>query len=342
VRNIEVPGFTLPGVEDITRRDFLVGSAGLLALGLAGCGGDEGGSPPAETRRVESPMGPVELPVDPKRLVAIYATDIDVALALDLPLVGGGTARGTGGDEPFASYQPEEELEDVEPLATYPEANYEQIAAVGPDCIINSTPDEGDRYERLSEIAPTFNYSELQSVGENFRSDWKGGFRGVARAFGKETLAEREISVYEERASDMKDRLAERWAGATFAFVGSYEAATVWVSDKGMHLDPIAAKDLGLTPSDVVPETYNERPNLSLERLDLLEDTDILFVRIEPSQSGSGRDRKFIGPIQVSPLWQRLPAVRKGQVIEYDAEIYYASPLTAEAFLDVVERSLLS
>jgi iron complex transport system substrate-binding protein len=287
-------------------------------------------------------MGPVELPVDPKRLVAVYATDIDVALALGLPLIGGGTARGTGGDEPFASYQPEEELEDVEPLATYPEANYEQIAAVDPDCIIDSTPPEGDRYERFSEIAPTFNYSELQSVGEDFRSDWKGGFRGVARAFGKEALAERGISAYEDRAAGIKDRLAERWGGASFAFVGSYEPATVWVSDKGMHLDQIAARDLGLTPSEVVPETYNERPNLSLERLDLLEDTDILFVRIEPSRSGPGRDRKFIGPVQESPLWQRLPAVRKGQVVEYDAELFYASPLTAEAFLGVVERSLLS
>ena len=105
-KTIQRPGPVLPGVEDVTRRDFLVGGAGLLALGLAGCGADGGGASSGETRRVQSPMGPVELPADPKRLVAIYATDVDVALALDLPLVGGGTARGTGGDEPFASYQP--------------------------------------------------------------------------------------------------------------------------------------------------------------------------------------------------------------------------------------------
>jgi len=249
MKTMERPGIVLPAIEDITRRDFLIGGAGLLTLGLAGCGRGETDESSAETRTVESPMGPVELPVDPKRLVAIYATDIDVALVLDLPLVGGGTARGTGGEEPFASYQPEEELEGVKPLATYPEANYEQIAAVNPDCIINSTPPEGDRYERLSEIAPTLNLDEAQEEG------WRPYLRAAAEAFERETLAQHFIADYEERVAGLKERVSQRWGGATFAFVGSYEAATVWVSDKEMHLDQIAAKDLGLTPSDIVPET---------------------------------------------------------------------------------------
>lgn len=35
MKNIEVPGLVIPGVEDITRRDFLVGGAATLLL--AGC-----------------------------------------------------------------------------------------------------------------------------------------------------------------------------------------------------------------------------------------------------------------------------------------------------------------
>jgi hypothetical protein len=62
------------------------------------------------------------------------------------------------------------------------------------------------------------------------------------------------------------------------------------------------------------------------------------FVR---SLGLEGRDRQALDEVQASPLWQRLPAVQKGQVIEYDAELYYASPLTAKTFLGVVERSLL-
>jgi hypothetical protein len=70
-KSIEVPGFTLPGIEDITRRDFLIGGA--VALLLAGCGSGETESEfSGDTRTVESPMGSVEFPENPERLVAMY------------------------------------------------------------------------------------------------------------------------------------------------------------------------------------------------------------------------------------------------------------------------------
>lgn len=140
-KTIEAPGFVLPGVEDITRRDFLVGGAGLLALGIVGCGGEAENEASGETRTVDSPMGPVELPVEPRRLVPGYTTDADIALVLDLPLAGVPGARGLA-NEDLASYQPEEELEDVERITTFPEPNLEQIAALEPDCIIDSATDD--------------------------------------------------------------------------------------------------------------------------------------------------------------------------------------------------------
>lgn len=148
MRTIERPGFVLPDIEDLTRRDFLVGGAAAWLLG--GCGGGGSGEASGQVREVEGPMGMVALPETPERLVAMYATDVDVALVLGLPLVGGSTARGTGGNEAFAYYQPEEELEGVAKLATFPTPNYEQIAAVGPDCIIDSTTDDRTQYDRLS------------------------------------------------------------------------------------------------------------------------------------------------------------------------------------------------
>jgi len=74
---IEMKAWPNPEIEnDFTRRGFLAGSGSLL-LGIAGGGSGESDSPSGETRRVESPMGLFELPVDPKRPVAIYATYID-------------------------------------------------------------------------------------------------------------------------------------------------------------------------------------------------------------------------------------------------------------------------
>lgn len=213
------------------------------------------------------------------------------------------------------------------------------VAAVDPDCIMDSATDEGRRSELLSRIAPTFNFNRVL-YPPNSPVDWRGRLRTVADAFGRRERADRGIAAYDERAAALRRRLAERWAGATFTLLGSYEPGLVWVSDRRMHPALILSRDLGLTPVPVMPESFENRPNLSLERLDLL-DSDLFFVRVEAAEEGAARDRAMLDGVQASPLWQRLPAVAAGNVVEYDAELFYASPLTAAAFLDLVEAALL-
>jgi ABC-type Fe3+-hydroxamate transport system substrate-binding protein len=79
-----------------------------------------------------------------------------------------------------------------------------------------------------------------------------------------------------------------------------------------------------------------------MEQLPMLNEVDILFLRVEPLAEGEGRDQSVHGPLKASPIWQQLGAVQNGLVVEYDAELFYASPLTASAFLDVVEQTLLA
>lgn len=330
----------------VTRRRFAAGFGGALGLAATGIGdrrrtaARQAATPAAgATRLVESALGPVELPVDPRRVVAGYTTDMDVALVLGLPLVAGPGARGLAG-QAFAPYQPAEALTGVAKVTTYPEANFEQIAAVAPDCIIDSADADPRRYELFSQIAPTFNFNEVLYAPGSFKADWRAALLAVGDAFGRRPRAEAEIAAYEERAAALRERLAERWAGATFVTLGSWQPGLVLVTDRNMHPALILAEDLGLTPAAVMPETFEGRPNLSLERLDLL-DADLLFIRIEAAEEGEGRDRAALDGVQASPLWQRLPAVQAGSVVEYDAELFYASPLTAAAFLDVVEAALL-
>jgi len=324
------------------RRRFAAGAGtALIAAGLLGRRAIARQVTPAAsaaTRRVESPLGPVELPVEPRGVVAGYTTDMDVALVLGLPLAGGPGARGLA-TQAFAPYQPADRLADVTRVTTYPEANFEQIAALRPDCIIDSAEADPRRYELLSEIAPTFNFNPVL-YPRNTPVDWRGALLAVGDAFGRRERAEREIATYEERAAALRERLAERWAGATFVTLGSWQPGLVLVTDRQMHPALILAEDLGLTPAPVMPEAFDDRPNLSLERLDLL-DADLLFVRVEAAEEGAARDRAALDGVQASPLWQRLPAVEAGNVVEYDAELFYASPLTANAFLDVVEAALL-
>jgi len=340
VRTIERPGIILPAVEDITRRDFFIGGAGLLALGLAGCGRGETGDSSGETRTVESPIGPVEIPVNPKRVVPGYTTEVDYALVLDLPLAAATGATGSA-NQPIAGYQPEDELQDLPKVTTYPEANYEQIAAVGPDCILDqaSATDEA-RYERLSQIAPTFVFRDFDEVEglEYGRPNWRHSLRTVGGAFSRRKVAEDFVAGYEARAEDLRERLAGRWSGATFAVLLPVPP-NLYVDGRESHQPcQILFEDLGLAPAPFLKPDSQE---LSPEKIPQI-DADAIFLRLRPKEGSRERDREEAAPILNSPLWKRLPAVREGRVYEFDQELTYTGPLTAEAFLDVVERSLLS
>jgi ABC-type Fe3+-hydroxamate transport system substrate-binding protein len=106
-KTIETPGMLLPEVDDATRREFLIGAAGLLLLPAA-CGGqqDGGDSPSGETRTVEHQLGTTEVPVNPQRIVALDSAIIpDGLLALDekpvgaIPSTGGGVPHLAGGGD---------------------------------------------------------------------------------------------------------------------------------------------------------------------------------------------------------------------------------------------------
>lgn len=332
-------GLPVSEIEDITRRDFLVGGAGLLALGIAGCGSGESGEPSGETRTVESPVGPVELPVEPERLVPGYTTEIDYALVLDLPLAAATGATG-GANQPLAGYQPEDELQDLPKVTTYPEANYEQIAAVGPDCILDQAgATDEDRYGRLSQIAPTFVFRDSDEAEglEYGRPNWRRSLRTVGRAFGRGEVAEDFVAGYEARAEDLRERLAGRWSGATFAVLLPL-APNLYVDGRESHQPcRVLFEDLGLAPAPFLEPDSRE---LSPEKIPEV-DADVIFLRLRPKEGSRERDREEAAPILDSPLWKRLPAVESGRVHEFDQELTYTGPLTADTFLDVVERSLL-
>lgn len=328
-----------------TRREFLIGAGSLLILAPFGCGddgetGEGGGTTSDDTRTVDSVYGQVELPANPQRLVPGYTTEMDYALVLGIPMAAGTGSRG--GNQPFAEYQREaypDRLDDLEKVVTYPEANYEQIAAANPDCILDQVAaDDESRYERLSEIAPTFVFQDYEDVEKlKFgRPDWRGSLREVGQAFGAPEAAEEHIADYEARVEELRGPLAERWSGATFAAVLPWtDYFLVWGREVQAH--QILFDDLGLKPATVINPNNTE---LSLEALPDI-DADVLFLGLSPKEDSLERDREVAAPYLDSPLWQKIPAVQKDQVYEFDQELIYTGPLTATAFLDYVEQTLL-
>lgn len=334
-----------------TRREFLIGTGSLLLLAPYGCGsggesGGGGGDGSGGMRAAEHMYGEVELPADPQRMVAtVLPLVTDHALVLGIPLVGSPGANGFA-QAPFPEYQRErypDRLEGVEKVQGRPEMNFEQIATLNPDCILAIDPGE-DVYESLSGIAPTFVYPftyETEVDGETLQQfNWERNLRTIAGAFGRRQQADEYLADYQARTEDLSGRLAERWGDATFATV-SFFNEQLSVSGYGVQTDSlILFEDLGLTPA---PFVNPGQQTLSLEEIPRLDAADVLFLSVPPraAEGSLGRDREALAPLLDSPLWQRLPAVRNDQVFEVRQEATYVSPLSADAFLDLVERALL-
>ncbi|MBM6590094.1 iron-siderophore ABC transporter substrate-binding protein [Brevibacterium sp. RIT 803] len=151
-------------------------------LVLAGCGG---GGDPGDTASgisVDTKFGAVEVPKDPQKVVALGWGDAETALALDVQPVGASdwVEFGGKGVGPWA-----EDLYDQAPeiIATM-EPDYEKIAALEPDLILDTkSSGEQERYDRLSEIAPTVGAPE---GSDDYLTTMDQQVDLVSQALGKE------------------------------------------------------------------------------------------------------------------------------------------------------------
>lgn len=103
---------------------------------------------------LEHALGTVTIPAPPQRVVALIDRDVDTLLALGVKPVG---INSLFGFESGAGPWSEALLGDARPVVwTGREFNYEAIAALHPDLIVNATSGgDVDIYQRLSAIAPT-------------------------------------------------------------------------------------------------------------------------------------------------------------------------------------------
>lgn len=146
--------------DDLTRREFVVAGAALAVLVGVGCGNDDAKEQAASsTRTIDSNRGPVEVPINPQRIVAIDRIALDTALALGL--------------KPIAAAPPASEtsylgdlVNGIETISTPDGINFERIAALEPDLILGiDDPFYDDMYGPLANIAPTALVGQFTNAG---------------------------------------------------------------------------------------------------------------------------------------------------------------------------------
>jgi iron complex transport system substrate-binding protein len=298
-------------LDDISRREFIVGGLSLTAF-LAACGGDDGGSSgsteaPSGTRTVTGSRGPVEVPSAPARVAALVGSaDIDVML-LGLAPVFSGTFAAGWVDLPATIV-----TSDLVP------PDPEAVAAATPDLLIGWDWLVDDAaWEQLGKIAPAITLPDTGS--------WRDNFRLVADAVNRTSQGDAALAEFDARVASLKSRF-DAAEPKRVSMIGVFEPGTFWWWDAAYPANAHMAS-IGL---EVVSPAETQK-DASIERVSELT-ADWLIVTAAP-------DDPTASGLLEAPVWQALPAVQAGQVLVVDRDLWGGAGLIwANALLDDVER----
>ncbi len=322
-----------PEIDDVTRRDFLKGSAGLLVLGAAGCGGDGGDETSGETRTFMDSRGvEVEVPDRAERIVAVHdfnsATQV---LSLGFSLVGLPTRSGEITPEVAEVF----DVEGVETVGEVGMPNLEKIATLDPDLIVADAFDgeptlEPGVIESLEGIAPVVCIDALRAVDEVMEDH--------ARLLDARGELDEQRTEYEERIADFRDRLEAAPEEFTVSFIQFIQGG---VATHGANLTALQniIGVIGFSRPELAEEIDpNGSTEISLEEMGRL-DGDVVLWDL------NGAD------FTDEPLFQRLAAVEAGQafpppetgfggtcyetygiVLDYLEEIFFENDLDPNVF----------
>jgi iron complex transport system substrate-binding protein len=205
------------------------------------------------------------------------------------------------------------------------------FAAMGPDMIVGTDFDE-EVYDRLSEIAPTV----LVERGSN--GDWRRRFLEVAEAVGRTERAEEVEADYERMISELPEVVRD----TTVAFIRPDNGQFRIDSTAGAFPGSVA-EDAGVLILDA-PEGVGEFAEefgyvtVSGELLDVVSEAGLIVV---PDFRAVGDESDSVLQFERNPLWERLPAVREGRVLQVPGLVYNGgNHYAAELLLREIEQAL--
>ncbi|MEM7799150.1 MAG: ABC transporter substrate-binding protein [Chloroflexota bacterium] len=146
--------------------------------------------------------GEITLEQPAERIIVMSEEFIELAIALEIPLVGVGAGRNQPAEDNTFT-----QLSYVEqPILGQPiyldvmEPSQEALLSLNPDLIVrNGAPDGMDdpTHDILADVAPTLTYAAANPGG------WITAMRGFGKAVGKSELAEEEITQYETQVNEL-------------------------------------------------------------------------------------------------------------------------------------------
>ena len=275
---------------------------------------------------IETVFGDVTIEEEPMRVVALGWADAETALALGVEPVGATDWVALGGD----GVGPWSEQYTTAPEIIPTEFNFEQIAALEPDLILNTASDASEETnDLLSQIAPTVG---IPAGDPAWGTPWDHQVATVAAALGKvsegEALIEEVNGAFAAAAEANPDFAGKSVVVAPFfnGGWGAYMSQDVRVS---------FMENLGFVNSEAVQalDTGSFYIPVSAEQIELLDaDLTVAF----PFTAAD------IETIESDPLFKTVPSVAAGRsIVLTDPDVVAAFNIgSASALLYAIETTV--
>ena len=269
----------------------------LCALTLSACGSEDkaesADAGAATTTQVTDAAGTkVEIPADPKRVVALSEMDLDASLALGVEPVGLTAGRGQKGAPQYLADQ----AKGIPVVGAVTGPDIEKVVQAEPDVILAGQLADEQVLAQLRKIAPT-----VVTIGDT--KDWKKALELTGTTLGKSNEAEKFLADYATEAAALKTDLGPQ-AGASVS-VARYSAKGTAVMQQGVFISDVL-KDLGFErPGIQNDKGEGHSTPLSDENLKEI-DGDWLFI----GSLDAGADGDLLAELAKKPAYQQLGAVR--------------------------------
>ncbi|MBB3113940.1 iron complex transport system substrate-binding protein [Paenibacillus phyllosphaerae] len=263
----------------------------------------------------QSESGPIEVPANPQRVVALSGFPGDV-LKLGVNVVG---------VDSWSKANPtfEEQLKDVQEVSA---ENLEKIIELEPDLIIGL--DSIANIDKLSEIAPTVTFAWG-------KTDYLTQHLEIGKLLNKEKEAQAWIDDFKQRAQAIgKDVLAKYGDNATVSVIETYDKDIYAFGDHFGRGTEILYHEMGLKMPEKLKELITET-GYSTISAEVLPEYAGDFIVISKYSTA---DNSF----QETETYKNIPAVKNGQVFELDGRgASYIDPVTLDMQLEFFKNAFL-
>jgi len=266
------------------------------------------------TRTYESETGPLEIPANPQRIVALdYGTNV---YSLGGKLVG--VDEWTMGNKLFS--------EQLKGVAVVSETNLESVMAQNPDLIIAGA--HMKNLEELGKIAPTVVYTWG-------KLDYLEQQREIGKLLNKEAEAQQWIDAFKQRTAAMGQEIKAKFGDDVSVTVFEAGPKEFYVlGNNWARGTEILYQAMGLAMPEKVKQDALGPGYYTLSQ-EVMPEYAGDFIVLSRSATGTN---EFMN----SEIWKSIPAVKNNRVIEIDTESSsYSDPITLDYLMNIFRDGFL-